>query len=831
MEDESWIDTARTLFEPAPQSVAETLLAKVFGNWVFSENAGRGLDQGPLIYGNFMGVDEVALLTTLLGYSGILAAAFGLIISSYTFIMQMVKNAWSGSFAADGINSVFWPARTVAALALIIPIVTVGTGDRQTQIATSQLMMMEVAKAGSGFADNVTAAYVTNAFAYPLNNTRPPDTPDAVIAMFENASCAVILAAKEGQNEPKFATIATAHRNDGTAVSFVPSNYVNNADVTAWRQSLSNTPGSGTRRRIQTVGSIQQAVESAFNEAETSRISFGSDGKCGQITFSSERDSRSNAGGSSSTVASYLQAAQDAVVATYKPSYRSLTTNMFQFVESRVVNGSYEELIATSSRIDPAQSQEAAVLYQTIIEFNTLVFTNVSNSLANLSNQLSGNLFQPIISGGWAALGAIYNVIPRISSLAISNTTDAHSLVSSSIADIPCAEEASFFGWNDDEDCEAKDDILSYSSLVVDLTRQYRASFNDSQRPDIGVLDYCTISQCNLRAAQASTATTISQALLGTMAGAGNWLNRADWDNENASENVGVNGNGDPGRLGERDWRATRDPHPLNTLAGLGTSMQALGWGYQAAKTKVVVLEKTIDKASTSAIPLIGGLGGAATALLGLLAGFLETLSLAMITTGFYLTFVLPMIPFLIFAMQVVGWLATTIEGMFAVTFAVSLLTNSDGDGAINTGFLKALSLTAAIFLKPFFIVIGVAVANAVAGPVFAFFNTQFWRAWDVDNALSGSGSSIIFEISAQLLVYVIAVTILVRFIYSIQYIIPDSMNNWISGGIVNPFGVPDAANEVQGSVKGQVSAVTGAAIPAAAKASQAASERKGARS
>ncbi|GBO88702.1 hypothetical protein MSSD14B_23700 [Marinobacter salsuginis] len=259
--------------------------------------------------------------------------------------------------------------------------------------------------------------------------------------------------------------------------------------------------------------------------------------------------------------------------------------------------------------------------------------------------------------------------------------------------------------------------------------------------------------------------------------------------------------------------------------------MQALGWGYQAAKTKVVVLEKTIDKASTSAIPLIGGLGGAATALLGLLAGFLETLSLAMITTGFYLTFVLPMIPFLIFAMQVVGWLATTIEGMFAVTFAVSLLTNSDGDGAINTGFLKALSLTAAIFLKPFFIVIGVAVANAVAGPVFAFFNTQFWRAWDVDNALSGSGSSIIFEISAQLLVYVIAVTILVRFIYSIQYIIPDSMNNWISGGIVNPFGVPDAANEVQGSVKGQVSAVTGAAIPAAAKASQAASERKGARS
>lgn len=817
MEDESWIDTARTLFEPAPQSVAETLLAKVFGNWVFSDNAARGVDQGPLIYGNFMGVDEVALLTTLLGYSGILAAAFGLIISSYTFIMQMVKNAWSGSFASDGINSVFWPARTVAALALIIPVVTIGTGDRQTQIATSQLMMMEIAKAGSGFADNVSAAWVTNSLAYPLNNTRPPDTPDAVIAMFEIATCSLMLATKEGKNEPKYATIATAHKKNGTAVSFVPSSYVNGAAVTEWRQKLSSVAGGTAKRSIQTVSSVDQAIQSAFNEADTSRVSFGSEGRCGQVSFTLEDNSRSNAG-RESTTATYLQTAQNAITSTYKPSYRVLASNMFQFVESRISTGAYETLIETSARVDPAENQEAAVLYQTIIDFNTLVYTNVSNSIENLSQQLSGNLFQPIISGGWASLGAIYNVIPRISSLAISNTTEAHGQISSSIAEIPCTTDSGIFF--DTEDCEAKNHALSYSSLVVDLTRKYRASFNESDRPTIGVLDYCTISQCNLRAAHESAATTFSQAMLSSMAGAGNWLNRTD-DTNTASENVGTIGSGDPGQLGDRDWRETRDPHPLNTLAGLGTSMQALGWGYQFASSTLTVMERVVDKATSVPIPFIGGPGGAASALFALLAGFLETLSLAMITTGFYLTYVLPMIPFLIFAMQVVGWLATTIEGMFAVTFAVSLLTNSDGDGAINTGFLKALSLTAAIFLKPFFIVIGVAVANSVASPIFAYFNTQFWRAWEVDNALSGAASNIVFEVSAQLLVYVIAVTILVRFVYSIQHIIPDSMNNWISGGIVNPFGVPDAANEVQGSVKSQVTGLTNTAVGAAKKAGQ----------
>ena len=819
MEDQSWIDTARSLFEPAPQSVAETLLAKVFGNWVFSENAERGLDQGPLIYGNFMGMDEVALLTTLLGYSGILAAAFGLIISSYTFIMQMVKNAWTGSFAADGINSVFWPARTVAALALIIPVVTIGSGERQTQIATSQLMMMEIAKAGSGFADNVSAAYVRNSFAYPLNNTKPPDTPDAVIAMFEIAACSVIVAAKEGKNEPKFATIATAHKSNGTAISFVPSNYVSSQGLSQWRQKLSNVSGGATKRRIQTVGSTDQAIQSAFNEPETNRISFGSEGRCGQINLTLENGSRSNANGRDSSAASYLQTAQNAISATYKPSYRVLASNMFRFVESRVTSGSYETLIKNSARIDPAENQEAAVLYQTIIDFNTLVYTNVGNSLANLSQQLSGNLFQPIIEGGWASLGAIYNVIPRISSLGISNTTEAHQLVSSSIAEIPCATDSAFWGLVNTENCEAKSHVIAYSSLVIDLTRQYRASFNNSERPSIGVLDFCTISQCNLRTAQESAATSTSQVMLSAMTGAGNWLNRYDYGDATASENVGTNGEGDPGQLGDRDWRETRDPHPLNTLSSLGTSMQSLGWIYQIASNTLTVMGKVVDKASTSAIPLIGGPGGAAVALLGLLAGFLETLSMALITTGFYLTYILPMIPFLIFAMQVVGWLATTIEGMFAVTFAVSLLTNSDGDGAINTGFLKALSLTAAIFLKPFFIVIGVAVANSVASPVFSYFNTQFWRAWEIDNALSGTASNIVFEVSAQLMVYVIAVTILVRFIYSIQHIVPDSMNNWISGGIVNPFGVPDAANEVQGSVKSQVTGITSASVTASRKA------------
>jgi conjugal transfer/type IV secretion protein DotA/TraY len=191
-------------------------------------------------------------------------------------------------------------------------------------------------------------------------------------------------------------------------------------------------------------------------------------------------------------------------------------------------------------------------------------------------------------------------------------------------------------------------------------------------------------------------------------------------------------------------------------------------------------------------------------------------MSQTLLISGFFLSYVLPMIPFMIFGMQVIGWLATTAEGMFAVCFAVSLLTNSDGDGAINTGFLKALSLTAAIFLKPFFIVVGVALANAIAAPAFAFYNEQFWLAWDMDNAIGGNVSNVLFEMSAQLILYIVGAAILVKFVYSIQHIVPDSMNNWISGGIVNPFGVQGVADNVQADLKTNAGSMTSAGVGAA---------------
>ena len=808
----SWVDQAVTMFQPAPHSIADTLLAKVFGNWVLGDAGVRGLSDGPLIYNNFLGLDDVTLLSTLLGYSGILAAAFGLLISSYTFLMQVVKNAWTGSFAADGINSIFWPVRSVAAFALIIPVVTIGNPDtgRTTNIATAQVFMMDIARAGSAFADTVSSAYVTNAYAFPVSNHRPPDTPDAIFEMIKIASCTVIGARKEGEAKSAFAQIATARTNSKQTTSFVAENLIDKNKYQKW---ISSFNAGRTNKKVVLVSNIRDALESAFNTKDLEYISFGNNGLCGKISFNaaSVNKSRSNARSARQNTSSILSQLQDEITAAYAPAYRDLTLSIFDHVNRLSEKDVIDTITEKAARMDSAESQEATYYYGKIINFNEELYNGIAAKINNMKGALGGSMFKPIIDGGWASLGAVYSVIPRISNLAVNNIADAHQQIRSTTSNFPCVEGT----WPWSSDCVARDQSIAYYQAAVGLTKKYRASYNESDRPQVTVLDYCTIDQCSVRSINSSSAKSISTTLISILSATGNWGNTS----RSFEDSGGLNGSGsntNDASLGSLDQNRAQDPNPATTLSAIGSSMTFLGTFFQAAQIQVLTLKFSAD-ALGNAGPVVGtilGVGVAALkAVFTVAAGFLLTLSSVLLVSGFFLSYILPMIPFMIFAMQVIGWLATTAEGMFAVCFAVALLTNSDGDGAINTGFLKALSLTSAIFLKPFFIVIGVALSQAIAGPAFSFFIEQYWRAWDMDAALGGNISNVIYEVSAQMILFIAGASILTKFVYSIQHIVPDSMNNWIGGGVVNPFGVQGVADNIQGDLKGGAEATTRAGV------------------
>lgn len=839
MEDENWIDSAATLFEPAPQSIADTLLAKVFGNWVLGDASGRGVSEGPLIYNNFLGLDEVTLVSTLLGYSGVLAAAFGLLIGSYTFFMQLVKNSWNGTFAADGVNSIFWPLRSVMAFALIIPVVTIGdpANGRATQITTAQVFMMDIARAGSGFADTTSASYVTNAFAFPVSNHRPPDIPDAVYEMVGIASCAVIGAIAEGTDEPSFAEMATVAHSDGTATGFIAGDYADSGDISDWRQRLQS--GQASKKSLEVQSSIEGALRAAFNADDITSMSFGKGGMCGRLEFN-KRTVTSTSGGAmgsgrfgsrtaSSTVSTakpsdILTELQSNIRTAYYPAYENLAISVFTSIENIKNSDNLDVIVESAGRADAAATASAKWIHETVIRFNQNLYDNVSGELAGYREKLGGSMFDPIIDGGWAALGAVYTVIPRISNIAVNNIADAHSQLSATPSDFPCADGFVF------EDCDAKEQSIALSEALKTLVKQYRASFNDGASPSIRVLDFCSIDQCSVRSVKRSTSSAISTALLSALAEGGQYLNVTNGVGRTGETNAGIEPQNE-GALGSRNAEEAQDPNPAVTLSAIGSSMTFIGTTMQMAQLSFATIGKGIEKLSqsnSSVANIIGiALSGIQTAA-ELLAGFSLSISRTLLTSGFVLSYILPMLPFMIFAMQVVGWLATVGEGMFAVNFAVALLTNSDGDGAINTGFLKALSLTAAIFLKPFFIVIGVALSHAIAAPAFAFFTEQYWLAWDLENAIGAGASNVVFEVSAQLILYIAGSAFLLKFIYSIQHIVPDSSNNWISGGIVNPFGVQGVADGLQSDLKANASAVTeGAAGAAAQSVKQQANRRK----
>ncbi len=816
-ESQSWVQLASTMFEPAPQSIADTLLAKVFGNWVLGDAATRGADFGPTIYGNFIGLDEVTLISTLLGFSGILAAAFGLIIASYTFLMQMVKNSWQGSFSADGINSIFWPARAIAAFALIVPVVTIGDVDsgRTTQIATAQVFMMELARRGSAFGDTVSEAYVTNSFSYPMSNSRPPDTPEAVFNMLEVAICTVTAAAKEGSEKASFRQILNARTSTGVSTSHIVSS--DSSVISKLRSDQGAAP-----KTFATHATYREAISAAFKTPNVTEITFSKNGMCGRINFRGNDSSRSNAKRQSNPN-DVLRTVQDRVSRSYIPAYEQLAINVFTTVSNITDSGRAEEIIEIAAREDASASPEAKWVYDVVERFNTDLYTLVAAAVDESKQDLGGSLFEPIKRQGWAALGALYNVIPRVSNISLSNISDAHGLIEATASQFPCNE-----GWLLD-DCEAREQIISLTSALTSLAKRYRASYNDINKPQISVLDFCTIDQCSINAVEASIARTFAHAILNGLVYGGEFMRTSKWRSSTGELNAGASP-GDAGEsLGDRDQKATQDPHPAITLSSIGASLNYLGAAMLGAQIYVSGLVNMAEAAGDT--PGVGSFIGMGLAFIIAAANYLAalflTLSNLFLSTGFVLSYVLPMIPFFIFSMQVIGWLATIGEAMFAVCFAVALLTNSDGDGAINTGFLKALSLTAAVFLKPFFIVIGVALSSAVAAPAFAFFSEQYWLAWDLENAIGNGLSSIVFQMSAQLILFVVVSGFLLKFIYSIQHIVPDSMNNWISGGIVNPFGVAGVADGLQGTVVGSASKVSDNAAASATAMGKNNAERK----
>lgn len=148
---------------------------------------------------------------------------------------------------------------------------------------------------------------------------------------------------------------------------------------------------------------------------------------------------------------------------------------------------------------------------------------------------------------------------------------------------------------------------------------------------------------------------------------------------------------------------------------------------------------------------------------------------------GYFMSIFLPMVPYMIFTLAVVGWLIAVIETIIAAPmWAVMHMTPESGGSFIGSqqqGYLLLLS----VFFKPVLTVLGLIVSLIVLRPVMDYVNTGFigQMATQQSDSVTGLGS-----IFGYLLAYAFLTLAVFLAIFALPQDMGDRVLKWISAGI-----------------------------------------------
>lgn len=254
---------------------------------------------------------------------------------------------------------------------------------------------------------------------------------------------------------------------------------------------------------------------------------------------------------------------------------------------------------------------------------------------------------------------------------------------------------------------------------------------------------------------------------------------------------------------------------PVMTIKNLGDYLADTGYtvifesmvlkaGVSGAKKSMEIISSApyIGLGAKAAGKALGWLSERISDLFGPAALFMPSVW-TLVYAGYYLGIWVPMIPWMVFTLGVIGWLIQVVESLAAGSlWAVMHLTPANDDsfiGGQSQGYLLILSL----FMRPPLMILGLVISLVILQPVIVFINASFITVFIANQSTSMSG---LLTMIGYLMVYCMVISATLSMIFALPQTVPDRILRWIGGGQAD-MGEQHSMSRIESGASGQARA------------------------
>ena len=166
---------------------------------------------------------------------------------------------------------------------------------------------------------------------------------------------------------------------------------------------------------------------------------------------------------------------------------------------------------------------------------------------------------------------------------------------------------------------------------------------------------------------------------------------------------------------------------------------------------------------------------------------------------GYFMSIFLPMVPYLIFTLAVIGWLIAVVESVIAAPLWMVMHMTPEGNdsfiGSQQQGYLLLLS----VFFRPVLTVVGLLASIILLRPIMDFVNTGFIGSMATLQSDSVTGIGSIF---GYLLVYAFITLSTFLAVFALPQDVSDRVLKWIGAGI-GGLGEREAMGRIESGASG----------------------------